>query len=90
MPTFLVVQQREYRQHQIEIIDRGRAGCAVVLRPPSSRGEPWDASGEGAAETLAEQLNWVKARIDAAMGLRPPQRFQHGAQRRRSPHQRPG
>jgi len=26
-----------------------------------------------------KQLNRVKARIDAVMGLRPPQRFQHGA-----------
>ncbi len=79
MPAFLVVQQREYRQHQIEIIDRGKAGCAVVVHPPSSRGEPWKMSREEPAPTLAEQLNQVKARIDAAMGPRPPQRLPHVA-----------
>ena len=83
MPGFLVVQQREYRQHQIEIVDRGKAGCAVVVRPPPRRGEPWEVPREDAATTLAEQLNQVKARIDAAMGPRPPQRPQYAAHRGR-------
>ncbi len=82
-PAFLVVQQREYRQHQIEIVDRGKAGCAVVVRPPPRRGEPWEVPHEESTPTLAEQLNQVKARIDAAMGPRPTQRFQHGTHRRR-------
>ena len=38
---------------------------------------------EGAAAALAERLNRAKARIDAAMGLRPTQRFRHGAGRGR-------
>ena len=75
MSTFLVVQQREYRQHQIEIVDRGKAGCAVVVRPPPRRGDPWEMPQEGSASTLAEQLNQVKALIDAVMGPRPPQRL---------------
>jgi hypothetical protein len=83
MPGFLVVQQREYRRHQIELLDCGRDGCAVVVRPPSSMGEPWEVPGEGAAVTLAERLNAAKARIDATMGPRPPQRLQHVARRGR-------
>jgi hypothetical protein len=83
MPTFLVVQQREYRQHQIEIVDRGKAGCAVVVRPPPRRGDPWEMPQEGSASTLAEQLNQVKALIDAVMGPRPPQRLPYGSHRGR-------
>ena len=84
MPGFLVVQQREYRQHQIEVIDRGKA-CAVVVRPPPSMGEAWEvARDEGAAVTMAKMLESAKARIDAAMGgPRPPQRPRHAAGRGR-------
>ena len=74
-PAFLVVQQREYRRHQIEVIDRGKASCAVVVRPPPSMGNAWEvARDEGAAVTMAEMLDRAKALIDAAMGPRPPQR----------------
>jgi len=83
MPAFLVVQQREYRQHRIEIIDRGRAGCAVVVHPPSSQGEPWKVSREEPVPTLADQLNQVKTRIDAAMGPRPTVHLRHAARRDR-------
>jgi len=83
MPGLLVVQQREYRKHQIELIDRSKAGCAVVVYPPPSMGEAWEVPREGAAVTLAEQLNHAKARIDAVMGPRPPQRLQHPTRRRR-------
>jgi hypothetical protein len=81
-PAFLVVQQREYRRHQIEVIDRGQA-CAVVVRPPPSMGEPWEMARADAAVTMAEMLERAKALIDAAMGPRPPQRFQQGAGRGR-------
>jgi hypothetical protein len=80
MPGFLVVQQREYRQHQIELIDRGKA-CAVIVRPPPSKGGAWEVPREGAAVTMAEMLSRAKARIDAVMGPPPPrpsQRRQHG------------
>ena len=83
MPGFLVVQQREYRKHQIELIDRGKDGCAVVVRPPSSMGEPWEVPREGAAVTLAERLNQAKVRIDAAMGPRSSPRLQHAVRRDR-------
>jgi len=83
MPGLLVVQQREYRKHQIELIDRGTAGCAVIVRPPRSMGETWEVPRDGAAMTLAERLNQAKARIDAAMGPRPSPRVQHVAGRRR-------
>jgi hypothetical protein len=83
MPGFLVVQQREYRKHQIELLDRGKDGCVVVVRPPASMGEPWEVPREGAAVTLAERLNQAKARIDAAMGPRPPLRLQPAARRGR-------
>jgi hypothetical protein len=81
MPGFLVVQQREYRKHQIELIDRGKEGCAVVVHPPPPMGEAWEVPREGAAVTLTERLNHAKARIDAVMG--PPQRLQHAARRSR-------
>ena len=77
-PAFLVVQQREYRRHRIEVIDRGEA-CAVVVRPPPSMGEAWEVVRADAAVTLAEMLERAKALIDAAMGPRPPQRFRQGA-----------
>ncbi len=79
-PAFLVVQHREYRQHQIEVIDRGKA-CAVVVRPPPSMGEAWEVVRADAAVTLAEMLERAKALIDAAMGPRPPQRPWHGGTR---------
>lgn len=74
MPAFLIVQQREYRRHQIEVIDRGRGGCDVLVYPPSSMGEPWEVPREDETVTLAERLNRAKARIDAVMGPRPQQR----------------
>ena len=80
-PAFLVVQHREYRRHQIEVIDRGKA-CAVVVRPPPSMGEAWEVAREqGAAVTMAEMLERAKARIDAAMGPRPPQRPRYSMRR---------
>jgi hypothetical protein len=80
-PAFLVVQQREYRRHLIEVIDRGKAACAVVVRPPPSMGEAWEVVRADAAVTLAEMLERAKALIDAAMGPRPPQRPWHGGTR---------
>lgn len=84
MPGFVVVQQREYRKHLIEVTDRGKAGCAVHVRPLSFSGEPWEIPPEpGAAVTLAERLNRAKALIDAAMGPRPAPRAHHGDRRGR-------
>ena len=82
MPDFLVVQRREYRKHRIEVTDRGKAGCAVVVRPPSPMDEAWEVPREGAAVTLAEQLTRAKVLIDAVTGPRPSPRLQqwrHGA-----------
>ena len=81
-PAFLVVQQREYRRHQIEVIDRGKASCAVVVRPPPSMGEAREVVRADAAVTLAEMLERARALIDAAMGPRPPRRPWHGGTRR--------
>ena len=80
-PAFLVVQQREYRRHRIEVIDRGKASCAVVVRPPPSMGGAWEVARGDAAVTLAEMLDRAKALVDAAMGPRPPQRPRHGGTR---------
>jgi len=79
MPGFLVVQQREYRKHQIELIDRGKAGCAVIVRPSRSMGQAWEVPHDGATMTIAERLNLAKAQVDAVMGPRPSPRFQHAA-----------
>jgi hypothetical protein len=83
LPGFLVVQQREYRKHQIELVDRGKAGCAVIVRPPRSMGQVWEVPRDGAAVTLVERLNQAKVRIDAVMGPRPGPRFQPAAGRGR-------
>ncbi len=82
-PAFLVVQQREYRRHQIEVIDRGKASCAVVVRPPPSMGEAWEVARADAAVTLAEMLDRAKVLIDAAMDPPPSQRHRQGAGRGR-------
>jgi hypothetical protein len=81
VPGFVVVQQREYRKHLIEVTDRGKDGCAVVVRPAASTDEAWEVPHEGAAATLAERLNRAKALIDAVMGPRP--RRQHAVRRDR-------
>jgi hypothetical protein len=84
VPGFVVVQQREYRKHLIEVTDRGKAGCAVVVRPASSSAEAWEVPQEaGVSATLAERLNRAKALIDAVMGPRPAPRAHHGERRAR-------
>jgi hypothetical protein len=81
---FLVVQQRDYRMHRIEVTDRGgKAGCTVVVHPPSPTGGAWEVPAEGAAVTLGERLNRAKALIDVVMGPRPTPRRQHAARRDR-------
>jgi len=83
MPGFVVVQQREYRKHLIEVTDRGKLGCAVVVRPPSASGEPWEVPQDaGAAGTLVERLNRAKALIDVVMGPRPAPRARPAGVRR--------
>lgn len=83
MSEFLVVQQREYRKHQIEVLDRGKHGCTVVVRPPPSMGEAWEVPSEDGATTLAERLKHAKTRIDDAMGgARPPLRGRHALRSR--------
>jgi len=84
MPAFLVMQQREYQKHQIEVFDRGKAGCAVVVHPPPSMGETWEVPREGAVVTLTDRPNYAKAWVDAVMGRRlPHQHFRHAARRDR-------
>ena len=80
MPDLVVMQQRDYRKHLIEVTDRGKAGCAGVVRP-ASRGEAWEVPHSGAAATLAERLNRAKALIDAVMGPRPAPRARPGVRR---------
>jgi hypothetical protein len=83
VPAFLVVQQREYRKHQIEVLDRGKAGCTIVVRPPPSMGAAWEVPPEGATPTLAERLKHAKARIDDATGgSRPSQHTRHALRNR--------
>jgi hypothetical protein len=83
VPGSVVVQQREYRKHLIEVTDRGKGGCAVVVRPAASAGEAWEVPHAGAAATLADRLNRAKALIDAVMGPRPAPRAHHGERRAR-------
>jgi hypothetical protein len=72
---FVVVQEREYRLHRLEVHDRGRDDFTVIIVPPPNRGEPREMV-RAAAETLGDMLNRAKAEIDAVMGPKPPPRFQ--------------
>jgi len=83
MPGFVVVQQREYRKHRIEVTDRGKAGCVVIVHPPSPKGEAWEVPQDDTTVLLAEQLNRAKALIDAVMGPRPSPRRQDAVRRDR-------
>ena len=72
--SLVVVQFRDYRLHQLEVQDRGKAGYQVFIHPPANRGVSREVMQDGACTTLAELLNRAKAEIDAVMGPRPAPR----------------
>jgi hypothetical protein len=72
MPNLMVVQVREYRLHRMEVVDNGKDGFSVVIRPPANRGVPREVTRDSLTVTLADTLNRAKAEIDAVMGPKPP------------------
>jgi len=72
MAQLLVVQVREYRLHQMEVIDRGKAGFSVLVHPPANRGPSREVERDSTTVTLADTLNRAKAEIDAVMGPKRP------------------
>jgi hypothetical protein len=71
MPGITVVQVRDYRLHQIEVNDRGKAGFSVMIHPPANRGVSREVTRDSTTVTLADTLNRAKAEIDAVMGPKP-------------------
>lgn len=71
---FIVVQEREYRLHRMEVHDRGRDDFTVTILPPPNRGAPREMVRAG-GETLGEMLNRAKAEIDVVMGPKPIPKF---------------
>ncbi|MDO9708315.1 hypothetical protein [Paracraurococcus lichenis] len=74
MPDLVVVQVREYRMHQLEVLDRGKAGFTVLIHPPANRGPTREVTRDATTPTLGDVLNRAKAEIDAVMGPKPPPR----------------
>lgn len=75
MAKFVVVQERDYRLHRMEVHDRGRDGFSIFINPPPNRGQRRELARASETETLAEALNRAKAEIDVVMGPKPPPRF---------------
>ena len=57
MPGITVVQVRDYRLHQIEVNDRGKAGFSVMIHPPANRGVSREVTRDATTVTLADTLN---------------------------------
>ncbi|MFT8245381.1 hypothetical protein [Roseomonas sp. BN140053] len=66
-----VVQFRDYRRHQIELLDHGKAGCSVIIHPPRSMGAPREVTRDSTTVTLSDLVHRAKAEIDAVMGPKP-------------------
>lgn len=71
MVRFVAVQVREYRLHQIEVTDHGKAGCTVLIHPPSRLGGTREVTRDATTVTMGDLLNRAKAEIDAVMGPKP-------------------
>ena len=70
MGKFVVVQEREYRLHRMEVQDRGKDDFTVIIHPPANRGASRDMV-RAPGETLGDMLNRAKAEIDVVMGPKP-------------------
>ncbi|MBP0444254.1 hypothetical protein J8J14_05630 [Roseomonas sp. SSH11] len=74
MARLTVVSTRDYRQHVLEIEERGNGSCSVVIHPPARLGRPRLVEPAGEAKLLIDLVNQAKAEIDAVMGPKPPPR----------------
>ena len=74
MSRLLVVSFQDYRTHRLELRDGGGREYAVVIHPPTGRGEPHEVPGGAGSATLAELIGRAKEMIDAVLGPRPTPR----------------
>ncbi|TPG60504.1 hypothetical protein EAH89_03825 [Roseomonas nepalensis] len=71
MPRLTIVSTRDYRQHVLEIEERGNGSCSVVVHPPARLGRPRLVEPPAGSATLIEIVNKAKAEIDDVMGPKP-------------------
>lgn len=87
MGRLTAVSFRPYRNHQFELRDGGGSRCAVIIHPPTGKGDPFEVPrGEnGPDATLGELIARAKGLVDAVLGPRPPPpaRGGHGFRRER-------
>ncbi|SHI34225.1 hypothetical protein SAMN02745194_00077 [Roseomonas rosea] len=74
MARLTVVSTRDYRQHVLEIEERGNGTCSVVVHPPARLGRSRLVEPTGESTLLIDLVNQAKAEIDAVMGPKPPPR----------------
>jgi len=69
-----IVSTRDYRQHVLEIAERGNGSCSVVIHPPARLGAPREVRPAGESALLIDLVNQARAEIDEVMGPKPPPR----------------
>ena len=74
MARLTIVSTRDYRQHVLEIEERGDGTCSVVIHPPARLGRSRPVEPAPEATLLIDLVNQAKAEIDAVMGPKPPPR----------------
>ncbi|WP_458095628.1 hypothetical protein [Roseomonas sp. WA12] len=74
MARLTVVSTRDYRQHVLEIEERGNGSCSVVVHPPARLGRPRLVEPAEGSALLIDLVNQAKAEIDEVMGPKPPPR----------------
>ncbi|MFC0385314.1 hypothetical protein [Muricoccus vinaceus] len=74
MPRLTIVSTRDYRQHVLEIEERGNGSCSVVVHPPARLGRPRQVEPANDGALLIDLVNQARAEIDEVMGPKPPPR----------------
>jgi len=74
MPRLTIVSTRDYRQHVLEIEERGNGSCSVVVHPPARLGRPRLVEPMEGGALLIDLVNQAKAEIDEVMGPKPAPR----------------
>ena len=74
MARLTIVSTRDYRQHVLEIEERGNGSCSVVVHPPARLGRPRLVEPANDSPLLIDLVNQAKAEIDEVMGPKPPPR----------------
>ena len=71
MPRLTIVSTRDYRQHVLEIEERGNGACSVMVHPPARLGRPRLVGPAAEGVLLIDLVNQAKAEIDEVMGPKP-------------------